>query len=74
MMINHNEFGVTEEDFVACDDDEEKVRAVLFQKMKNFITRHPEVSECLRATRTSKCCLSYDPQLPSSNAVRSALY
>lgn len=43
MMVNHNEFGVTEEDFQASGDDEEKVRILLFQKMKRFITRHPEV-------------------------------
>lgn len=64
MMINHNEFGVTEEDFVACDNDEERVRALLFQKMKYFITRHPEVSELaahelLVLTGTSEYCWSY---------------
>eukprot|EP00904_Undaria_pinnatifida_P003468 jgi/Undpi1/13121/HiC_scaffold_8.g02783.m1 len=44
MMVNHNEFGVTEEDFQASGDDEEKVRILLFQKMKRFITRHPEAA------------------------------
>lgn len=44
MMVNHNQFGVTEEEFAEKGDDEEGVRVLLFQKMKNFITRHPEVS------------------------------
>lgn len=50
MMVNHNEFGVTDKEFEANDNDEEKVQELLLKKMCNFITRHPEVN------MTPTCC------------------
>lgn len=44
MMVNHNEFGITDEEFEENDSEEEKVQELLLKKMCNFITRHPEVS------------------------------
>lgn len=43
MMVNHNEFGVTEDEFEEYDSDEQKVQELLVMKMKIFISRHPEV-------------------------------
>lgn len=43
MMVNHNEFGITDEEFEEHDSSEEKVQELLLKKMCNFITRHPEV-------------------------------
>lgn len=43
MMVNHNEFGITEEEFEEHGDDETAVQELLLEKMRRFITRHPEV-------------------------------
>lgn len=44
MMVNHNEFGITDEEFEENDSEEEKVQELLLKKMCNFITRHPEAA------------------------------
>lgn len=43
MMVNHNEFGVTEEEFEEHGNDESAVQELLLEKMRRFITSHPEV-------------------------------
>lgn len=44
MMVNHNEFGVTEEEFEENDNNDEKVQELYLRKMRKFICRHPEVT------------------------------
>ena len=43
MMVNHNEFGITEEEFEEHGNDETAVQELLLEKMRRFISRHPEV-------------------------------
>ena len=42
-MVNHNEFGITEEEFEEHGTDETAVQQLLLEKMRRFISRHPEV-------------------------------
>lgn len=43
-MVNHNEFGITEEEFEQHENGEEMIQELLLKKMCTFIAKHPEVS------------------------------
>ncbi|CAN0043329.1 unnamed protein product [Ascophyllum nodosum] len=44
IMVNHNEFGVTEEEFQEHGNDEGRVQELLLTKMERFISKHPEAA------------------------------
>lgn len=58
-MVNHNEFGITEEEFEEHGNDDAAVQELLLDKMKRFITRHPEV--CVEAAELGSKQLARHP-------------